>query len=301
MGLRWSDLNWEHNALTVRSPKTAGHEAHAVRMVPIDPELRVILQDLFEQAEPGSDVMLPSHRDPDENLRTPFYRIAARAGVKPWPRLMHNMRANCATDWVERFPAHSVASWLGHSPTITATHYLQARDAHFNLAAGVEKAAANPATHMHPPVTTGAHVDYSIGARFLAKPEKSGSLVAGGVACASVQKQETPAEAGVMTPNRASKQPRLPQQIVGFPFQAAGIHLSKGTVNCGSQRATGHRPTPRLRRIAPSAPRPSSAAAPGVGMGCVQSSASNRPVREFEPEPKMYVFTPSLEMPRASL
>lgn len=200
VGLRWSDLNWERGALTVRSPKTAGHEAHAVRMVPIDPELRAILQDLFEQAEPGSDVMLPSHRDPDENLRTAVYRILSRAGVKPWPRLLHNMRASCATDWVERFPAHSVASWLGHSPTIAATHYLQARDAHFNLAAGVEKAAANPATHMHPPVTTGAHVDYSIGARFLAKPEKSGRLVAGGVACASVEKRKTPAKAGEVTP-----------------------------------------------------------------------------------------------------
>ena len=35
----------------------------------------------------------------------------------------------------------------GHSPTIAAQHDLQTRDAHFNLAAGVEEAAAHPATH----------------------------------------------------------------------------------------------------------------------------------------------------------
>jgi integrase len=200
VGLRWSDVNWERGALTVRSPKNAAHEAHAVRTVPIDPELRVILQELFDQAEPGADLMLPSHRNPGENLRTPIYRILSRAGVKPWPRLMHNMRASCENDWFDRFPGHSVASWMGHGTEIAATHYLRPRDAHFNLAAGVERAATNPATHMHPPATTGAHVDYSIGARFLATPEKSGSLVAGGVARASVEKQKTPAEARVMTP-----------------------------------------------------------------------------------------------------
>jgi hypothetical protein len=46
------------------------------------------------------------------------------------------MRASCATDWVERFPAHVVAGWLGHSPMIAARHYLQTRDVHFDLAAG---------------------------------------------------------------------------------------------------------------------------------------------------------------------
>src|SRR4051812_49794650 len=80
------------------------------------------------------------------NLRSTFYKIIARAGEKPWPRLFHNMRASCATDWVERFPAHVVAGWLGHSPMIAAQHYLQTRDAHFDLAAGVGEAAANPAT-----------------------------------------------------------------------------------------------------------------------------------------------------------
>ena len=67
-----------------------------------------------------------------------------RASVKPWPRLFHNMRASCATDWVERFPAHVVAGWLGHSPLIAARHYLQTRDVHFDMAtAGVATPVAS--------------------------------------------------------------------------------------------------------------------------------------------------------------
>lgn len=134
--LRWSDVNWERGRLMVRSPKTAGHEGHAVRVVPIAPELRPILQALFDAAEVGADAVVPRLRDGTINLRTTFGKIVKRAGVKPWPRLFHNMRASCATDWVERFPAHVVAGWLGHSPLIAARHYLQTRDAHFDMATG---------------------------------------------------------------------------------------------------------------------------------------------------------------------
>lgn len=43
--------------------------------------------------------------DPAMNLRTTLFKIIGRAGVKPWSRLFQNMRASCATDWVEEFPA----------------------------------------------------------------------------------------------------------------------------------------------------------------------------------------------------
>jgi hypothetical protein len=105
-------------------------------VVPIAPELRVILQDLFDAAEVGAGAVVPRLRDASTNLRTTFSKIIAKAGVKPWPRLFHNMRASCATDWVEHVPAHAVAGWLGHSPLIAAQHYLQTRDAHFHLVTG---------------------------------------------------------------------------------------------------------------------------------------------------------------------
>jgi integrase len=142
--LRWADVNWERGRLTVRSPKTAGHEGHAVRIVPIGPELRAALLDLFEQAEPGVEAVLPRLADGRANLRTNLHRIIERAGVKPWPRLFHNLRASCAMDWCEAFPAHVVASWLGHSPLIAAKHYLRTQDSHFERAAGTALSPASP-------------------------------------------------------------------------------------------------------------------------------------------------------------
>lgn len=203
MALRWGDIVWDKGRMTVRSPKTAGHEGHAVRVVPIAPELCPILQDLFDAADVCVEAVVPRLRDPAINLRTQFERIIAKAGVKPWPRLFHNMRASCATDWVERFPAHVVAGWLGHSPLIAAQHYLQTRDAHFDLAAGIGvggEASANPATHTRPSRTTG---DQAANLEEWAddqNPLESGELVAVGAACDSVGAQKTPAYAGAMTP-----------------------------------------------------------------------------------------------------
>ncbi len=156
VALRWGDVNWERLRLTVRSPKTAGHEGHAVRVVPIAPELRTILQDLFDRAEVGAEAVVPRLRDPSMNLRTTFGKIIAKAGVKPWPRLFHNMRASCATDWVERFPAHVVAGWLGHSPLIAARHYLQTRDAHFDLSTGAAKGDQMVGAHSGAPAAQNA-------------------------------------------------------------------------------------------------------------------------------------------------
>jgi len=152
VALRWGDVNWERGRLMVKSPKTANYEGHAVRVVPISPELRPTLQDLFDRAEPGTEAVVPRLNDPRTNLRSQFERIIAKAGVTPWPRLFQNLRASCETDWAERFPAHVCAKWLGHSPLIAAKHYLQTRDAHFDMAAGVgdfREAATNPATQAH--------------------------------------------------------------------------------------------------------------------------------------------------------
>ena len=203
VGLRWGDVNWERGRLTVRSPKTSNHEGHAVRVVPIAPELRPILQNLFDRADVGAEAVVPRLRDPRTNLRTHFERIIAKAGEKPWPRLFHNMRASCATDWVEEYPAHVVASWLGHSPMIAAQHYLQTRDAHFDLAAGIGRAevakdaagdseaaaipATNPATQARPRATTRAHARRE-------NPENKAVLVGCGTGCEPVEYEAMPPE-----------------------------------------------------------------------------------------------------------
>jgi integrase len=124
--LTWDDVASDTGRLMVRSPKTARHEGHAVRLVPICPELRGILAEAYEQAADGEKLILPRALTGASNLRTTFTKIITRAGHEPWRRLFQNLRASCATDWVEKYPNHVVAKWLGHSPMIAATHYLQA-------------------------------------------------------------------------------------------------------------------------------------------------------------------------------
>ena len=131
-GLQWGDVDFEHGRLTVRSPKTEHHGGgHAVRLVPIVPRLREILADAFDAAKEGERLVVPMAARPGANLRTTAEKVIERAAVETWPRLFQNLRASCETDWVQKYPAHVCAKWLGHSPTIAATHYLQVRDAHF--------------------------------------------------------------------------------------------------------------------------------------------------------------------------
>lgn len=154
--LKWSDESWDRMRLTVKSSKTEGIEGHAVREVPIDPRLLRILQDLFDSAEPGNDQVIQGVSY-STNLRTTMTKILARAGVTVWPRLFHALRASCACDWVDRFPEHVTAGWLGHSPRVAAEHYLQTRDEHIRLASqevvpngGAQSGAhgaQNPAQH----------------------------------------------------------------------------------------------------------------------------------------------------------
>jgi integrase len=141
-GLTWADVDFTSGRLTVRSPKTEHHGGqHAVRVVPIVPRLREILAAARDAAAPGESLVVPMAARSGANLRTTLEKIIARAGVEPWPRLMQNLRASCETDWVEKYPAHECARWMGHSPTIAARHYLQSRDHHFRDA--VENCAAS--------------------------------------------------------------------------------------------------------------------------------------------------------------
>ena len=131
LALRWSDIDWDRGTMLVRSPKTEHHEGKGSRLVPIFPELRLALDEAWERAESKVDQVITRYRDPNQNLRTTFEKIIQRAGLKPWPKLFHNLRASRATELANEFPAHVAAAWLGHSTLIANKHYWQVTDADF--------------------------------------------------------------------------------------------------------------------------------------------------------------------------
>ena len=108
-------------------------------MVPIVPELRAILDDTFHRPYADTLFVVPmaAQRGAGANLRTTLEKVIVRAGCQPWPRLFQNLRASFETDCVEKYPAHVVAKWLGHSPKIAAAHYLMSREHHFDDAVNV--------------------------------------------------------------------------------------------------------------------------------------------------------------------
>lgn len=127
--LKWSDVLWDKNRISVYSPKTKSR-----RLVPLFPVLLPELRELFEAAKPGDELVFGNTIGSRSNLRTGFQKIVKRAGVKSWPRLFHNLRASCQTDLSKTFPQHVACEWLGNSEKIADDHYLSVTDADFEAA-----------------------------------------------------------------------------------------------------------------------------------------------------------------------
>jgi integrase len=135
LGLTWGDVDWARERFLVHSPKTEHHEGKAERWVPIFPELRPHLEAVFEQAEPGTVRVITCKENSQQNLRTRLTKIIKRAGLTPWPKLFHNLRASCETDLARDFAMHLVCAWIGNTQLIAAKHYLQVTEADFKRAA----------------------------------------------------------------------------------------------------------------------------------------------------------------------
>ena len=111
------------------------------------------LAEAFQQAEPGSVHVISRYRSRESNLRTEFQRVLKRAGLSPWQRLFHNLRASRQTELAQTFPIHVVCKWLGNSARVAQKHYLQVTDLDY------EK-ATHKATHQDGPGRSmGGHAD----------------------------------------------------------------------------------------------------------------------------------------------
>ena len=157
--------------MKVTSPKTEHHAGKDSRTVPLFPELRPFLEEANELATEGAEYLVERYRKGSMgpkgwrncNLRTQFERIIKRAGLEPWPRLFHNLRASRETELAARFPIHVVAAWLENTPEIARKHYLLTTDEHFQraLEPGAPDGAANPTVQrfcsaLQNPVQSGA-------------------------------------------------------------------------------------------------------------------------------------------------
>jgi integrase len=147
LALTWADVDWERQRFRVDSPKTGE------RWVPIFPELRPYLEDVFEQAAEGAVQVITCKQEAKQNLRTRLCKIIRRAGLTPWPKPFHNLRASRQTELAAVYPLHVVCTWIGNSTLIAQKHYLQTTEEDFRRAAqsgaaALQKAVQQPAASL---------------------------------------------------------------------------------------------------------------------------------------------------------
>jgi integrase len=142
LSLAWGDVDWERGRLSVPSPKTE-HLGKPHRVIPLFPLLRPHVEAAFEQAPDGTVYVFPDEWRArgggadgwaGANLRTTFAKIVRRAGVEPWPRLWHSLRASCESDLAQSFPLATVTKWLGNTPSVALRHYIDPTEVAFDQA-----------------------------------------------------------------------------------------------------------------------------------------------------------------------
>jgi len=145
MLLRWEDVDLARGRMMVTSPKTEHIEGRGTRITPITPKLRPYLEQAKAIAEPEDKYVVGGiagqrYRDSaatgwrGTNLRSTMTKYIFRAGLVPWPKIFHNLRASCETDFARHHPIHVVTAWLGNTPKIALNHYLQTQEADFDKA-----------------------------------------------------------------------------------------------------------------------------------------------------------------------
>ncbi len=118
--LTWGEVDWNRARLNVRCVKTEHHRGHERREVPITPQLMELLQDRFDEVEPGQERLVKIRGG---HLRRTFEAIIRRSGVAPWKGLWQTLRSSCEKEWAMTFPQYAVSKWIGHSITVSGRHY----------------------------------------------------------------------------------------------------------------------------------------------------------------------------------
>jgi integrase len=118
LSLRWDDIDWELNRMSIPEPKVEHHEGRGIRSCPIFPELRPILDEAFEIFGDKSEyvVAAPQYRAAantamgwkNSNLRSEMTRLLRRASVSGG----HDCSTRCGPVGRRNSNASSHCTWF---------------------------------------------------------------------------------------------------------------------------------------------------------------------------------------------
>ena len=133
--LKWSDVDWEKNVITIREPKVEHHAGRGIRIVPIFPELRPHLELAYRERPAGAVYIVPPAVG-GKNLRTRATQIIKDAGIIPWKKTFANLRVSRLNELVRdrRFASHVITAWVGNSEKVRRDHYLLVTEADYQAA-----------------------------------------------------------------------------------------------------------------------------------------------------------------------
>lgn len=141
LSIKWADIDFDKGTMSIPEVKVEHHSGRGVRLCPLFPELRTVLEVL-----PRNEYVIdkPEYRAAantsngwaNANLRTRFLKRLKAAGVKPWPRLFHSMRASRQTEVELEFGITAACAWLGNTEQVAKESYLMVFEETFQKAIG---------------------------------------------------------------------------------------------------------------------------------------------------------------------
>lgn len=136
--LTWDAVDWGAEVLKVLKSKTGP------RLVPLFPEMRESLTELWGHATEGQPLIFPRNQITNSALSSKLGLACRRAGLALWPRPWKNLRATRESELLEEFPIQVVTDWLGHTPKIALEHYTQVSKEHHARAVKMRKSVLRP-------------------------------------------------------------------------------------------------------------------------------------------------------------
>ena len=123
--MNWSQVNWDKGTILIHSPKTAHHDDKGYRTIPLFPEIREVLEVLWDEAKQNEPLLFPGKQVTGTAITNELRKACWSAGHALWPKPWQNMRATRVTELMQLYPVNVVANWLGHSPNVALKHYAQ--------------------------------------------------------------------------------------------------------------------------------------------------------------------------------
>ena len=147
--LRWKDIDWNRNEITVHSIKTKRYVGKKTRVIPLFPELIEPLLAARKEADKNNVYVITKHaprylkgvadrsglEKVKANLGSIFGKFVKKAGMTPWPKIINNVRASWITDLLDGkyqtadslFGIQTIAKWAGNSPKVILRYYGRVR------------------------------------------------------------------------------------------------------------------------------------------------------------------------------